>query len=346
MKKNTFFTALLAILTLTISCDDQGAKKKKFGWKTVVKKQYLKQGESPEIKLINIGEPFDSLQVFYIGKRVEITKNGEFYTLQNNNNKVGNRVFDIKIFANGRKFSKKQNFFIYSKTAPKKRNYKVVNRYPHNATSFTQGLEFYGDKLIEGTGQYGESKLMEIDLKTGKATQSIDLAKSKFGEGITILNDKIYQLTWKAGHGFVYDTSFKLLNTFPYGKSKEGWGLCNDGKFLYKSDGSSTIYKIDPKNFREIEEIPVATHQAFPNMINELEWINGRIYANIYLQNYIVVINPKTGEVEQFIDFTDLAKENISEREQALNGIAFHKEKNELYITGKNWKYLYHIEIE
>ena len=170
-----------------------------------------------------------------------------------------------------------------------------------------------------------------------------------FAEGITLLDKKIYQLTWQSKIGFIYDLeSFKLIDSFQYKKSIEGWGLCNDGKSIYKSDGSSKIWKINPNTLEEIDFIQVTTNKSIITKINEMEWINGRIYANTYQSNkdIIIIINPETGRVEGVVDFNGLKKKVKNHPKiDVLNGIAYNKNSNTIFMTGKNWNKLFELQI-
>ena len=226
-------------------------------------------------------------------------------------------------------------------------SYEIINTYPHDITSYTQGLEFYKGELFESTGQYNESKLRKVDYKTGDVLKNIDLKNGYFGEGLTVLDDKIYQLTWQADTGFIYDVNtFEKLNIFRYNNSKEGWGICNDGKSLYKSDGTEKIWILNTTTVSEDDKIEVYTNKAKIKSLNELEWINGKIYANIYQQNGVVIVNPKNGAVEGVIDFSplkDLVKQHSGL--DVLNGIAYNPETETIFVTGKRWDKLFEVKI-
>ncbi|QNK78003.1 glutaminyl-peptide cyclotransferase [Winogradskyella sp. PAMC22761] len=237
---------------------------------------------------------------------------------------------------------------IYNNEKPSYYKYEVINTYPHDITSYTQGLEFYNGELYESTGQRTESKLRKVNFETGEVLKNINLDDAYFGEGLTILNDKIYQLTWQAKRGFVYDVNtFEKLNTFNYGTSKEGWGICNDGETLYKSDGTEKIYLLNPENLNEKSHIEVYTEKGKIPNLNEMEWINGKIFANIYQKNGVAIINPKTGGVEGVINFTPLRKLVTQHPElDVLNGIAYHPERQTIFVTGKNWDKIFEVKIK
>ena len=241
------------------------------------------------------------------------------------------------------------NINILPSKPPVEYTYKVIKKYPHNNASYTQGLTFYKGKLYESTGQQGKSKLMEIDLESGKAIREIKLADIYFGEGITFVGDKIYQVTYHANRGFVYDSkTFKKIKEFKY-KYAEGWGMTNIGDTILLTTGSEKLYFIDSKSeeFHHFKEISVADDKGKAVYLNELENVKGKIYANVYTEDYIIIIDPKTGEIEGKIDFTGLlSKEDQGKIEpDVLNGIAYNPETNKLYVTGKNWSKLYEVEI-
>ena len=236
---------------------------------------------------------------------------------------------------------------VFNNIIPPIYKYEIVNTYPHDITSYTQGLEFYNGELYESTGQKKESKLRKVNFETGEVLKNINLDDAYFGEGLTILNDKIYQLTWQNKRGFVYDVNtFERLSTFNYGKSKEGWGICNDGEKLYKSDGTENIWVLNPENLTEESYIQVYTEKGKIPSLNELEWIDGKIFANIYQRNGVVIINPKTGGVEGVIDFKPLIKLVTQHAElDVLNGIAYNSERQTIFVTGKNWDKLFEVKI-
>jgi glutaminyl-peptide cyclotransferase len=230
---------------------------------------------------------------------------------------------------------------------PKVLKYNVLNTYVHDTLSYTQGLEFYGDSLYESTGQYRESDIRITNVATGETIKKLSLPDSQFAEGMTILNDKIYQLTWQSKMGYVYDLDLNKIDDFKYNQSQEGWGLTNDGTYLYKSDGSSKIWKIDPNTYEELGYIEVVWNDRIVSKVNELEWIDGKIYANVYQSNLLMVINPKNGVTEAVINLSDLVKQipNYSKDDNVLNGIAYDKKNDRLFVTGKRWPKMFEIEI-
>ena len=222
--------------------------------------------------------------------------------------------------------------------------YEVVAEYPHLRTSYTQGLQFIDGEMWEGTGEYGRSQLLRTDLTSGKVLQSKKLSKEEFGEGITILGDKIYQLTWLNGKLHIYDkATLAHLATHTY--KGEGWGITTDGQTLYMSDGTSTIRRVNPETMATESSIFVTLDGHPLDMLNELEWIDGKIWANVYMTYSIVVIDPATGVVEAYIDLPQLDNSKHNPKADVLNGIAYDSATGRIFITGKNWDKLYQIEI-
>ncbi len=223
--------------------------------------------------------------------------------------------------------------------------YRIVNTYPHQTSSFTQGLLFDNGQLYEGTGRKRESHVFRVDLKSGRIQKKCcSLPDYQWGEGITILNNRLYQLTYRSGIGYVYDLdTFSVVRTFAY--PSEGWGLTHNGTHLIMSDGSATLTFLDPNTLRPVHRLKVQTSQVPLEELelNELEYINGKIYANLFPTDQIAIIHPETGQVEAFIDFTGLR--NRHPRGDVLNGIAYNSITNKLYVTGKWWSELYEIEI-
>ena len=261
---------------------------------------------------------------------------------------LGKKVLTAKVKIGDKTETLSKPIEIFNNSIPSYYTYEIINTYPHDITSYTQGLEFYNGELYESTGQRGESKLRKVNFETGEVLKNIDLDDAYFGEGLTVLNDKIYQLTWQAKRGFVYDVnSFEKLSTFNYGTSKEGWGICNDGKTLYKSDGTDKIYQLNPENLNEKGHIEAYTEKGKIPNLNELEWIDGKIFANIYQKNGVAIINPKTGGVEGVINFKPLRK-LVTQHAQldVLNGIAYHPERKTIFVTGKNWDKLFEVQIK
>lgn len=225
-------------------------------------------------------------------------------------------------------------------------SYEVVASYPHDPKAYTQGLVYLDGMLYESTGQYNSSSLRKVELKKGKVKKKIDVPGQYFAEGMTILNGKIYQLTWQQSKGFIYDLKdFKLEREFSY--EGEGWGLTNDGRSLILSDGTNHLRFIDPATLRVVKTINVLNDNQPLTEINELEYIHGEIYANIWKTDKIVRIDPQTGRILAWIDLTGLRpSETLVNGENVLNGIAYDDEHDRLYVTGKRWPTLFEIRLK
>lgn len=241
--------------------------------------------------------------------------------------------------------------------------YDVIKKYPHDPQAFTQGLIYHNGFLYESTGQEGRSSLRKVDLETGKVLQKFDLPSDGFGEGISILNDKIYQLTWRSGVCRVFDAkTLKLVKELNY--QGEGWGLTTDGSALYMSQGTHVLKVLDAETFKQSQTIPVMRENGRPLMqINELEWVKGEIWANIWHSenpeilgkpNYIARIEPATGKLLGWINLAGISPEDQAQSndpsdpkaENTLNGIAYDREKDRIFVTGKYWKNLYEIKLK
>jgi glutaminyl-peptide cyclotransferase len=223
--------------------------------------------------------------------------------------------------------------------------YRIIRTYPHDAEAFTQGLIYLHGCLYESTGLEGQSTLRKVDLPTGKVLQRYDLAPDVFGEGLTNWKDTLIQLTWKAGTAFVYDrATFHLLHTFHY--TGEGWGLTQDGAHIIMSDGSSALQFFDPQSFQEVKRLVVTDGGVEVHDLNELEYIHGRIYANVWQTDLIAIISPESGHVTGWIDLSGLRPASTQGNSDAvLNGIAFDAGTNRLFVTGKLWPKLFEIQL-
>ncbi|MBN1955352.1 MAG: glutaminyl-peptide cyclotransferase [Anaerolineae bacterium] len=223
--------------------------------------------------------------------------------------------------------------------------YTVVHVYPHDPDAFTQGLVFEDDRLFEGTGLYGQSSLREVDLESGAVLRSLSLPPQYFGEGITIHDNRIVQLTWRSNIGFVYDRdSFELLEDFEY--PTEGWGITHDGRQLIVSDGTATLYFWDPATLSEVGRIEVRDQYGPVNRLNELEYVRGEVFANVWYTDLIARIDPHTGQVLGWINLEGLLDSGGGERAaDVLNGIAYDAENDRLFVTGKLWPWLFEIEL-
>ena len=226
--------------------------------------------------------------------------------------------------------------------SPRLYTYQIIKTHPHDTTAFTEGLVFNNGVLYESTGEYGYSSLRQVNLENGDVQHEVLLPNKYFGEGITVVNNSLIQLTWRENYGFIYDKeTFSLLGNFSY--SSEGWGLTFNGSELIMSDGTSKLSFLDPVTFQKVGQVSVHDGNTPVTNINELEFINGDVYANIWMQQKIAIINPQTGTVEGWIDVTGIYQSN--NLDDVLNGIAYDSQTNRLLITGKDWPNLYEITV-
>jgi glutamine cyclotransferase len=295
------------------------------------------------------GKPIDSVQFSINSKKIE--SNGTTSTVKINDFKLGKHTITAIVFFQNKTEKVTKTIYFTADSAPDIYTYKIINTYPHDKNAFTQGLEYHNGFLYEGTGRKGQSFIRKVELETGKALQQKDLDAAYFGEGITIFENKIYQLTWQGGFGIVYDLeTFEKEKEFKYTKSREGWGLANNGKQLLKTDGTERIWFLNSETLLEESYIEAYTNDRKVEKLNELEYINGLIYANIWQQNSILIINPNNGKVEGVANLNGLKEEilkeqNLTDDDEVLNGIAYDKENNRLFVTGKHWAKLFEIEL-
>lgn len=309
--------------------------------------------------ILNISNKKDIVidSVIYFSNNIKLgtAKGNSDFTFNLKNETLGYKNIEASVFYENDSTLTKTRIEVVSNIEPKLVNYKIVNTYPHDIKAYTQGLEFFNGELYEGTGngqgngtgKRGISSIRKVDYKTGKVVQIIELPEAIFGEGISILNNKLYQLTYKNNEGYIYDvTTFKKEKTMPYYKNMEGWGLTNDGKNLYMSDGTEAIHIINSNDFTNITNLFVYTGANKVESINELEWVNGKIFCNIYTKDAIAIINPKNGAVEKVINCADLKKKVTQHPDlDEFNGIAYNPNTKTFFITGKNWDKMFEIQI-
>lgn len=224
----------------------------------------------------------------------------------------------------------------------------VIRSWPHDTAAYTQGLAIYRGRLLESTGLLGKSEVREVDVATGSVRRRVALPTTDFGEGIAAVSDRLYQLTWRGGRGHVYDpATLTPIDSFAY--TGEGWGLATDGRILYMSDGTSRIRVVDPTEFRELRTIQVRERDSTVWMLNELEWVRGELWANVYETDLIARIDPTTGRVVGWIDvgnlLTSAQRQDVAKRGGVANGIAFDSVRNRLFVTGKRWPRLFEIDL-
>ena len=290
----------------------------------------------------------DSVVYYVNDKNIGSKKGLEKITFDLKDQKLGYQNLKALVYFEGENQETTSRVELVSNIQPKLLKYTIVNTFPHDVMSFTEGLEFFRDTLMESTGSGSGSKsyFRKYDYKTGKVYKQVDLDPQYFGEGISMLNDKIYQLTWQSKVGFVYNANtLKKEKTFNFDKPIEGWGMTNDGKFLYQSDGTEKIWKMDPETLKMIDYVNVYSGSNKIKSVNELEFIYGKIYANIWNMDAIAVINPSNGAVEAILNLANLRKLTSAKKDDSLNGIAFNPKTKTLFVTGKNWDKMFEIRV-
>ncbi len=294
------------------------------------------------------GKSIDSVKVYFDGKAVSVIKSAPWECSVGSSftNLTGRKSVKAVAYSSEKTQSVTRFVIIYSDTEPGKNSYKVIHTYPHDSQAFTQGLFYNNGLLYEGTGQETGSSLREVELETGKVLRQHNLESSLFGEGITLYNDRIYQVTWTSKVGFVYDKSdFRVINKFYY--QTQGWGLTTIDEQIVMSDGSNVLYFFKPEMFEAVSRLEVYDNEKKVDQLNELEYIDGEIWANIWQTDLIARIDPLTGKVNSYIDMSPLFP--VSKRNEVdadvLNGIAYDSSGRRIFVTGKRWPRLYEIKV-
>ncbi len=290
----------------------------------------------------------DSVQIAFDGKAITTLMPGNWeYTIPSlHTSTTGRKSLKVTSFKGGRSRDIITRFMIiYSDKAPARQGYRVLNTYPHSNDAFTQGLIYDHGTLYEGTGQETGSSLREVELKTGKILRQHNLDASLFGEGITLYQDRIFQVTWTSKVGFVYEKStFRVINRIYY--ATQGWGLTTIDDRIVMSDGTNVLYFFEPEMFTVVSRIEVYDNERKVDSLNELEYINGEIWANIWMTDLIARIDPVSGKVIAYIDLKGLLPQSERRADtDVLNGIAYDKEGNRIFVTGKRWPELYEIKV-
>jgi glutamine cyclotransferase len=311
-------------------------------------KTQFKQNESVGISIKNKEDKtIDKVSYSIDGNELAIDNNSISLDIKT----LGNKTIKAVINYDDTSVEISKKIKVLSANAPEIYTYEIINEYPHSTTAYTQGLEFHRDTLYESTGKKGRSSLRKVDYKTGKVLKQIDLDDNIFGEGMTILNGKIYQLSWQSKIGYIYDLKdFKKIDNFQYGESKLGWGLANDGEKLFKSDGTEKIWFLNPETLVEEGHIQTVTNSSIFNKANELEYVDGKLYANVYLKAGVMIIDAQSGAIEGVVNFGGLVKKitktkNWNDNDNVLNGIAYHPTKKTFFVTGKDWDKLFEVRI-
>lgn len=349
MKVYNVFAIILLSLFFVACNDSKKSDEIYFSFDTSAEKPSYTVTDAFSIKVLNSqNKAIDSIVYSVNGTRISSKTDISTVDFQLKDQKLGYQNITAAVYFDGQK--EPQNIVtraeLVSNINPKLLKYEIVNTFAHDETSFTQGLEFYRDTLLESTGQHGTSYIRKYDYKTGKVYQQTDLEQQYFGEGITVFQNKVYQLTWQSGVGFVYNAdNLKFEKQFIYDKKVEGWGLANDGEFIYQSDGTEKIWKLDPSTLKMIDYVNVYSAANKIKSVNELEYANGKMYGNIWQRDAVAVIDPTTGAVIEVLDLKDLRSTLTSKRAEALNGIAYNAKTKTFFVTGKLWDKMFEIRL-
>ena len=348
MKNYNFLAVILLGITLIGCGDTKKGENSLFTIDDSAFPAHFTQKEPLTIGILNPNsKEIDSVAYFINDLRVGSTKGAKDFRFELIDQKLGYQYLKATVYFGGDSSDATKRIEVVSDVEPKALKYKIVNTFPHDKKAFTEGLEFYKDTLYESTGQEGASFVKKYDYKTGKVYKQIDFDHQYFGEGITFINGKLFQLTYKNKKGFIYNANtLKLEKTYDYEKDIEGWGMTNDGKHIYQTDGTEKIWKVDPATQKMIDYINVYSGTSKIKAVNEIEWINGKIYANVWFKDAIAVVNPTSGAVEGILNLSDLRKTmNDITTDDVLNGIAYSPKTKTIFVTGKNWSKMFEITI-
>ncbi|MBF7092384.1 glutaminyl-peptide cyclotransferase [Flavobacterium sp. ALJ2] len=349
MKKHNILTFILLGITL-IGCKETKKEENSiFSFDDSNFPAHFLTNQSVSLGITNPNsKQIDSIVYFVNDKKAGTVKGINKLSFELKDQKLGYQKLKALVYFGGENSEATSRIELVSNIQPKLLKYKIINTYPHDAKSFTQGLEFFRDTLYESTGQKGDSYFRKYDYKTGKVYKEITLDNKYFGEGITIINNKLYQLSWQEKTGFIYNiNTLKLEKTFTYEKDIQGWGMTNDGKYIYQSDGTEKIWKMDPETQKMIDYINVYSGSSKIKAINELELINGKFYVNVFQKDAIAVVNQTSGTVEGILDMSALRKQLAPSItiDDVLNGIAYNPKTKTIFVTGKNWDKMFEITV-
>lgn len=346
-KKTKNVIMLFLSLSIVVACNSQKTPKS-IRLSSPETGKIVSIGDSVELKLeVPEGNTVDSVVYLVDGKVVGRKNEDTSFYYDTNDQRFGSKLIVARYYQEGNEKESVSNIVLVPATAPEQFAFSVVNTFPHNVQAYTQGLEYHDGFLYESTGLIGKSSLRKVELSTGKVLKKVDLGPTLFGEGLTLVGDKIIQLTWENGFGIVYDkNTFEKEREFSYQASREGWGIAFDGTRLIKSDGTNRLYFLDKETYQETGFVEVYSDKGPMDSLNELEYIDGKIYANVYMTDKIVIIDPTSGQVEGEINLIGLLPQSHHTPETDwLNGIAYDKENDRLFVTGKNWDTLFEIKL-
>jgi glutamine cyclotransferase len=346
--KNYNLLSIILLGLIVIGCNgSKSAVENYFSFDESKYKSEYFNSDSVSLQLLNSqNKKIDSIVYFVNEKKIGSKKGMEAVTFNLKDQKLGYQNLKAQVYFEDENQEITSRVELVSDIVPKLLKFTIVNTYPHDTSSFTEGLEFFRDTLYEGTGLRGFSNLLKTDYKTGKIYKSLKLDAGYFGEGITFINNKLYQLTWEEKVGFIYNVdTWKVEKTFAFDKPIEGWGMTNDGKYIYQSDGTEKIWKMNPATQKMIDYVNVYSGSSKIKSVNELEFINGKIYCNIWQKDAIAIVNPENGKVEGIINLASLRKFIKHEEAEVLNGIAYNPKTKTIFVTGKKWEKMFEISV-
>jgi glutamine cyclotransferase len=341
------FTTIIALLIVAFAGCGPKTTSAELGISPEAGTRY-KLGDAIQVKVsIPLDIKADSVQYLIDSIRITSRKDTMAATIKTDSLKCGSRLLTARVFAGGKPQEVSTNIIMLAAKAPDVYGYIVEKVFPHDTGSYTEGLQYVDGYLYESAGNYGESNLRKVDLNTGKVLQSVKLDAKYFGEGIAVVGDKIVELTYREGDAFVYDkNTLKQLSTFKYTWGKEGWGMCYDGKTIYNNDSTNRIFMLNKDTYQPFNYIDVYDNTHDIQEVNEMEYVDGKIYANVYQTDTIIQIDPKNGAVLETIDLSNLyPKASRIPNADVLNGIAWDEKGKRLFITGKKWPHLYQVKF-
>ncbi|MTG99377.1 glutaminyl-peptide cyclotransferase [Myroides albus] len=363
MKRYNFLITLSLGISFISCSNKKNLEKNVISIDTTQLKQVYSANEDAKFTLKTVeNAEIDSVAYFLDNVKIGTSKHNEILTHSLKKENLGKKEVKAIAYADNKSREFTYKIEIISSINPIEYDYKIIKTYSHDQEAYTQGLEFYKGVLFEstgngeggftttdgrGTGKKGKSSVRKVDYKTGKVTQINELDDIIFGEGCTILNNKLYQLTYLNKEAYIYNIeTLEREKSLKYFADIEGWGLTNDGTHLYMSDGTEKIYKVNPDTFELLSSISVYSPKGALPHINELEWVNGKIYANVYGYNSIVIIDPQTGAIEGMVNFNDLLNMTTYHADRdVMNGIAYNPETKTFFLTGKNWDKMFEVQI-
>ena len=342
--------SLAAVLLLSYCSNNESSTSNNSTWVSPEAGRAVNLGDSVNLE-VKLGEKADSVVYYADGERLSKSEGEKAVNIGTDKLQLGMKAITAKIYRKGSEPEEiNTNIVVKSTLVPQKFSYVVQQEFKHDTSSYTQGLEFHNGFFYESDGLSGESTIRQVEPATGKVLQMTKITGDKFAEGITIVGDKILMLTYTENVNMEFDLkTLRLLREYPTPYQRQGWGLCNDGNKIYNTDGTNVIHILNKDTYMEESSFEVYDNNGPVSSLNEIEWIDGTIYSNIYNSNRIVMINPTNGQVTGEVDLTNLYPDNERSMNDSegfvLNGIAWDKAGKRLFVTGKKWDKLFQIKL-